>query len=729
MSYKIVQLDHQQSFLQNSVQLDTSRNTAILIRQSRRGSDKAHIESRMLQESLIPFVQEARAEDDLTHIHIFDEGSGISGQRGIDTRKKLKSMMEEIVANLIGDIVLARPDRLFRDKHFSNVSMFTELAERMKVKVIVPRERGVLVYDFTRYEDLKEFQRAMQEAYSYIDVQIGYMNRARAFKVSKGYYGGGCITLPYVLVRDMPKEQQIVTIYEPWREQALDLFTKFAEFNFQTNRLARYIDEKPYLFKFMELIEPLHAEQYQVVTTMTKANGGYTIANMESLRRYLKNLTLAGFARAGKDAVTGEIILIPDIIDAVVPLDLFDPCFASLTGEHVDGTPESRKRQYKGGSNATVDAILHGLLTSDEGDIGVFANADIDYPIYDLRNYNKGGIGKTETLWSIPARPVDKIVLDRLINLAKYDNGLVDRVREFFATAHSEGINSLVVLDTAIIKKQEAIQRVGRTIAKLTKGMVDEDGNQIELAENDPIMVEQRTLYMQLYRLQKQREEAARQSKEDPSNSITNFYHVLSHLTTEFHTLPPQTKKDFMRRLIEKVSIQSISPHLFALRITWIRPLAYERSDVAFLWRSTPTKVEAVNTWTEEEDNALRRLYPNAPQLALMQAIPYKTAGMMKNRAHSLGIQRLGKKHDAERFSLTMMYADLEAAAKFAKTDRRRTLLLSEVNSLSQQAKKGKDTNITALWFFSVDMVSFVQSVNVNDIVTAALSGQARLAT
>lgn len=726
MSYKIVQLDHQQSFLQNSVQLDKSRNTAILIRQSRRGSDKAHIESRMLQESLIPFVQVAREEDSLDHIHIFDEGSGISGQRGIDTRKKLKSMMEEIVANLIGDIVLARPDRLFRDKHFSNVSMFTELAEKMKVKVIVPRERGVLVYDFTKYEDLKKFQAAMQEAYAYIDIQIGYMNRARAFKVSKGYYGGGCITLPYVLVRDTPKEQQIVTIYEPWREQALDLFTKFSEFNFQTNRLARSIDEKPYLFKFME---QQHAEEYQVVTTMTKANGGYTIANMESLRRYLKNLTLAGFAKAGRDAVTGEIILIPDIIDAVVPIELFDPCFASLTGEHLDGTPESRRRQFKGGSNATVDAILHGLLSSDEGDIGVFANADIDYPIYDLRNYNKGGIGKTETLWSVPARPIDRIVLDRLIALAEYDNGLVERVKQFFATAHSEGINSLVVLDTAIIKKQEAIQRVGRTIAKLTKGMVDEDGNQIELAENDPIMVEQRNLYMQLRRLQKQREEASRQTKEDPSNSITDFYHVLSHLTTEFHKLPPQTKKDFMRRLIEKVTIHSISPHLFTLHITWIRPLAYERSDVALLWRSTPTKDEAVNTWTVEEDNALRKLYPNAPQLELMQNLPYKTPGMMKNHAHFLGIQRQGKKHDAERFSLTVMYADLEAALKFAKTDRRRKLLLSEINILSQEAKKGRDTNISALWFFSVDMVSFVQSFNVTDIVTEGLSGQARLAT
>jgi len=324
-------------------------------------------------------------------------------------------------------------------------------------------------------------------------------------------------------------------------------------------------------------------------------------------------------------------------------------------------------------------------------------------------------------------------VLDRLIALAEYDNKLVDRVKQFFAEAHKEGVNSIVVLDTAIKNTQEAIQRVGRTIVKVTKGMVDEQGKPIELAENDPIIVERRDLQMQLHRLQKQREDAARMGKEDPSASITNFYHVLSHLTTEFHKLPPQTKKDFMRRLIEEVKIQSISPHLFLLHITWIIPLATEREDgredIALLWRCTPTKDAEVNEWTLEEDNALRALYPCSPQLALMQAIPYKTPGMMKNRAFHLGVRRIGKKHDTERFSLTVMYADLEAAATFAKTEDRKAFLWKEINILSQQAKKGKDTNITALWLFAVDMVSFVQNKNVTDVIIEELSGRARLAT
>ncbi len=184
---------------QQSIQLDLSRATAILYRQSRRGSDKVHIESRMLQESLKPFVVAARGEDSEENIHVFDEGAGVSGTKGIDKRKKLQELHIEIASNLIGDIVLARPDRLFRDKHFANVSTFTQLAEKMKIKVIVPTDKGVIVYDFTKEKDLQAFQEAMIQAYAYIVNQIGYMNRARAFKVSKGLYGGGTMPLPYVL--------------------------------------------------------------------------------------------------------------------------------------------------------------------------------------------------------------------------------------------------------------------------------------------------------------------------------------------------------------------------------------------------------------------------------------------------------------------------------------------------------------------------------------------------
>src|SRR5260370_14551643 len=114
MAFKIVTQDSKRTMFHKDVSLDTSRGTAILIRQSRRGSDVAHYESRLLQESLIPFVMEARCEDDLSHVRIFDEGAGVSGTKGIYNRKKVRSMMDDIVHGLIRDVVLARADRLFR---------------------------------------------------------------------------------------------------------------------------------------------------------------------------------------------------------------------------------------------------------------------------------------------------------------------------------------------------------------------------------------------------------------------------------------------------------------------------------------------------------------------------------------------------------------------------------------------------------------------------------------
>lgn len=98
---------------------------------------------------------QARGESDLTHTRIYDEGAGVSGRKGIDKRKLLRQLHYDLADGLIGDIVLARPDRLFRDKHFDKVSTFTMLAGKMGIRVIVPTNQGVKVYDLRNTKDLK----------------------------------------------------------------------------------------------------------------------------------------------------------------------------------------------------------------------------------------------------------------------------------------------------------------------------------------------------------------------------------------------------------------------------------------------------------------------------------------------------------------------------------------------------------------------------------------------
>src|SRR5260221_2093609 len=496
MTYNIVQSDEKRTTFHKGVVLDTTRATAILIRQSRKGSNVAHYESRLLQESLLPFVMQARGDEDDTHIRTYDEGSGVSGTKGPDKRLKLRRLLEDLLNGLIGDIVVARADRLFRDKHFQNVSTFTTLAEKMGIRVIVPTSQGVVIYDFRKTKDLQTVQSDMQAVYAYIENQIGYMNRARDYKKSRGLYGGGCLPLPYVLLRGMPKDEQIPVIYDPWRQDALDLFQKFIEYNFEIGRIARYVESKPYLFSTMPSED---AELYQPVTNMKKVPGGYTFSNPRRLLDYLSNVVLGGYARAGTEE--GKSVLIEGAFEAAIPRDLLEPSYAAIKGSYLDGTPYEKTvgtRQFRR-HGIEADALLNGLLTSGD------------------------------------------------------------------------------------------------------------DGEGKELHHDDPIMKEHRQLSSTLRNLQKQRQEAALESQEDPAASIDSFYHVLSHLRQEFGRKPPQTKKDIIRKLVKAVEVNAISPHLYTLHITWIEPLSSVRDDVALLWRSIPVKDTALTKWAAGEDEAVRR--------------------------------------------------------------------------------------------------------------------------
>src|SRR6266568_8292610 len=216
--------------------IDLRRKTAVLIRQSMRKADIDHYESRLLQMNLIPIAIRIRGETDGTNILVFDEGAGVSGTKGYDQREQLSALYLAIANDIVGSLLVARPDRLFRDKHFLNVGMFTELAERKKLLLIVPGKR---VYDFTKYADLQAFQKDMQDAYGYIATQIKYMNDARNQKMQRGKWGGSSLPAPYVIERSAWKDDQIPVIYKPWLEPAIDLFTHFKAYDFSIARLCR----------------------------------------------------------------------------------------------------------------------------------------------------------------------------------------------------------------------------------------------------------------------------------------------------------------------------------------------------------------------------------------------------------------------------------------------------------------------------------------------------------
>lgn len=702
MPIKIVYTAMMPEYDLRGISIDLSRKTGVLMRQSRKKSDQDHYESRLRQESLVSVAVALRNEEDASNILVYDEGAGVSGTKGYDERPKLSKLYLDIANGVLGSIVVARADRLFRDKHFRNVSMFTEIAETKKIILIVP---GRTVYDFTKTKDLQAFQKEMQDAYNYITTQVAYMIETRAQKVQRGLYGGGRIPAPYVIDKGVWKDEQKYIIYQPWLEPAITLFKKFHEYDFSLARIAAYIDSLPFLFP-QPTVEDVR--KYLFSTNMRVVTGGYTITSADSLKYYLSNLTLGGFAKIGRDE-RGNELLLPNAFEAAIPMELLEPSYAAITGCYLDGTPfeksRSQTRQTRRKYTLQACAVLHGFLTSDDGAVSLYSNNEDQNPHYvcheglsgdGWKMINRIGIFKQRKLWSIPCKELDRIILARLYALVEHDSDMVERIKAFWESRKTDEVDEGKVLKEQIRKAQEQIDRLDMLLTKparpLTQATEERYLARLSEAEAD------------LARLQKKQTEW--QEVEEPESIIPNFYYVLAHLPTEYKKLSIEGQKKMMRIVAKEVKLDMLSAHLFRLTIFWENGIAV-RPDVALLWRGiTPNNSEA---WSEEEDEIMRSYYPDKPQIEIMQALPRWAWNRILERAQDLHIRRNvshNGPHPFNSYHRTVRYADVTAAMQLVQGEEEKERVRFLVNELAQQTMRG---SMSVHWFLPLDRMSLAR--------------------
>ena len=688
-----------------NISVDLSRKTGVLIRQSRRGSDKNHYESRLRQESLVPVAIAIRGDADDANVLLYDEGAGVSGTKGYDQRPKLSKLYMDIANNVVGSIVVARADRLFRDKHFRNVSMFTEVAEAKKIILIVP---GRTIYDFTKTKDLQAFQKEMQDAYNYITTQVAYMQETRQQKVQRGLYGGHNLPSPYVIDRQAWKEEQVPIIYQPWLEPAITLFKKFHEYEFSLFRIAAYIDSLPYLFPQPSLED---IRKYMFVTMMRVVPGGYTISSPDSLRKYLSNLTLGGFAKIGRDK-QGNVLLLPNAFASAIPMDLLEPAYASITGFYLDGSPfeksRSTSRQTRRKYTLHVQAVLHGFLTSNNGAVSLCTNKQDDNPQYTCHEglsregwkvSNRLGVMKQRKIWSVSCQELDCIILARLFDLVRHDSDMVERIKAFWENRKTEEVDEAHVLRQQIKKAQDQIGRLDKLLTNparpLSKTTEERYLKMLNEAETD------------LARLQ--RKQAEWQALEEPQSIIPNFYYVLAHLPTEFKKLSVEGQKKMMRIVAKEVKLDMLSPHLFRLYIIWENGIAV-RPDVALVWRGvTPNICEE---WSIEEDNFMRKYYPTSPQIDLMRALPHRAWYRICDRAQVLDLRRSLPSQGRTRVNVyhrTMRYDDLEAVVQLGQSMEQKERLCQIANELAERTMRG---GLSTHWWLPLAGISYAGAGN-----------------
>jgi hypothetical protein len=214
----------------------------------------------------------------------------------------------------------------------------------------------------------------------------------------------------------------------------------------------------------------------------------------------------------------------------------------------------------------------------------------------------------------------------------------------------------------------------------------------------------------------------------DPETTIKNFYFVLSHITTEFFKQNPEVQRKMMNKLVKRVIVNNLSPHLFYLYIIWQDGVA-TRPDVALLWRGQPMPNR--DEWSDEDDALIRAYWPMGQQEEILKLFPSSSWTSIRHQANILGVHRSKELKSGRKkvnpFHETITYTDLISAMQFAQAgdiqDDQAMLFYGSVEEATQYdeeegyayicelinefAEKTSRGRISAYWPWPVEVVGF----------------------
>jgi hypothetical protein len=404
-------------------------------------------------------------------------------------------------------------------------------------------------------------------------------------------------------------------------------------------------------------------------TNMRVVSGGYTLSSLSSVKSYLSNLTLGGYAKVGEDEDGTELVL-PQAFDAAIPFDLLDECYAAITGHHIDGSPfevQRDTRRYMR-SNPQGSGLLFPstILISDQGHVSTDVKDGKGIYIcfqglaqdgYTLKT--RSGIISYKMLWSLSGREIDSIIVYRLFELAEQDKDMADRVKAIFDSMKGEEEDEAKLLKKQIEQTRKRIERLDFLLTDTSIELDVETAKEYarDLSELRP----------KLARLMKKQKE---KPNLDPGETIENFYFVLSHLTTEFLKQSSDVQRQMMSKLVKRVIINNLSPHLFYLYIIWQDGVA-TRPDVALMWRGQP--IPDREAWSNEDNTLIRTYWPKGQQEEILQLFPLSTWSSIRQQANRLGVYRSKELKSGRKkinpYHETITYTDLETALYFAQAE------------------------------------------------------------
>jgi len=607
-------------------EIDRKRATAVLVRQSKTGADTTRAESRETQLGLRDYGRLLYGEE-APDVRLYDEGAGVSGQKRIDQREKLDLLYQDMNTGIIGTVIVAREDRLFRNKHMDQVGAFTRLAEEKKIKVIVPpisdtaTDEKTRVYDFTVYRELMLFQDKMREAYAYIEGHVKYMHRCKQNKADKGGWDGRFLP-PGLAVKGKKQNQEIV-IYEPWAKEMRKLALRAQALDWDMGKLNREVARKAFLFP--EIPEE-DKERYITKTKLRLIPGvGYKPRDDQTIRNWLTNEMLIGWWQPDED----EPDTITDNHPAVLDYALFAEGYAALTGYTLEGEPVNN---WKGITRihktreTPPDALFHGklLVTPRTPDRTAFITAGDHGGKLLYRGFSRqvNGMVKDEFV-NLPGAAFDNIVIERLKALEKADRQMKDKIK--------------ATLEQVYDQQSEDFVSIHQQIEGINIQLVENAKKRMKTSVDDPMYdmleEEKRDLMKRLKALEAKKEKLG---IVDSPDEIEQLHRLLGNFEAVWPAFDLDQRQKAFSLLINRIEVEVVSPHWLRLTIDWLDAVC-PRLDIAYLWKAMPG---SHREFREEEKELLRQHYPCSSRMAILQLLPYRTWYAIVHQADRMDIRR-----------------------------------------------------------------------------------------
>jgi hypothetical protein len=688
---------------------DGKRCIAVYVRQSKEKASTKNAESRKIQIALIDIawkllhgdkpmpmtaeealrtVEKTGNSEALPGIRIYDEKDGVSGQKRIDQRIKLEMLWQDLSNNLLLGIIIAREDRLARDKHGVIGATISEKCEEFNAFILVPgfNGKGTRYYDFTEYQSVINWRKKMEEAASYIQVHVKSMHDAQIEKSLRGGYDGRCLVPGYVVPFYLEQQDQKVVIYEPWAKKMQWVFQRWWELDCSLARLYKEICLLPHLFPD---IPDDDEKKYLFKTPLKKVPSGYKPKNPETVRAWLCNVIYCGWWQIGEKSV------IPNSHEAIIPKEEFDMGYALLTGHTLDGEPVERLRKQQI-SRGVPDALLWLRISSpDCTEVTTpYSNGHHCYYYTGRRHITEYRYHYVE-VFAFPTQPLDQIVKDRLEDLIHADRNIADEVARYVENEREKKSDDLTSLEDQLKQVNKKIKKVLHRITLFDDDSNEEDflddtiitlNDDEEQDEDSPIRALKSTLAeLKQDKIAIQKALELRSKKVDYQD-LLEFCDKLEWIKAHFEELDIVELRKIIRTLTQKIEVRVVSMHWLQLSIHWIAPIAI-RPDISLIWRSNG----AAKKWTDEEIAIVKEHFPTCTNARdLVQLLPKRSWKNIRNLAHGvLHIQK--NEHGHHDFPSTITWEDYMAANGDMG-------MIQEALSRSQYGGNKKDTVWYPFW-------------------------------